>query len=383
LSSLAEGANPFVETALNYAFAYLSSEGVVISPVAITILASDSYYTTPGESTDAIKPTSGFTNFGIPLSAAHKTGLGSSAALVTAFTAALLQYFLPGRSIDQPAWRDRVHILAQAAHGAAQGKLGSGFDVAAAVYGSCSYRRFTPALLAPLASPASRPAGSSFAQTLARIVNDDPNSPEPSWDSKILDSAARMPKGLRIVLADVDAGSATPGMARGVLAWRAANPDAATDLWARLGAANSAVAVELGRLWALGEPPATGDGRFGGLTRCIGDVRALLREMGEAAGVAIEPPAQTALLDRLSAVDGVVGGVVPGAGGFDAVALLVEEEEASPGVTERLKAAITAWNESTDKPIGAGKVSLLPVRQDEKGIVVENVKQYGDWVVSV
>ncbi len=48
---------------------------------------------------------------------------------------------------DLPAVRDKLHNLAQAAHCAAQGKVGSGFDVGAAVFGSCSYRRFSPSIL--------------------------------------------------------------------------------------------------------------------------------------------------------------------------------------------------------------------------------------------
>ena len=37
-----------------------------------------------------------------------------------------------------------------------------------------------------------------------------------------------------------------------------------------------------------------------------------MREMGEASGVAIEPPQQTALLDDCLAVTGVIAGGVPG-----------------------------------------------------------------------
>lgn len=48
--------------------------------------------------------------------------------------------------------RDRaiVHNAAQLVHCAAQGKVGSGFDVSAAIWGSHLYRRFDPAVLQPL-----------------------------------------------------------------------------------------------------------------------------------------------------------------------------------------------------------------------------------------
>ena len=67
----------------------------------------------------------------------NKTGLGSSAALTTSLVGALLQWFGVIRLGLRKGDDDRriVHNLAQLAHAVAQGKIGSGFDVAAAVYG--------------------------------------------------------------------------------------------------------------------------------------------------------------------------------------------------------------------------------------------------------
>lgn len=44
----------------------------------------------------------------------------------------------------------------------------------------------------------------------------------------------------------------------------------------------------------------------------IQTTRRLMREMGEASGVPIEPPEQTKLLDAVSALPGVIGAGVPG-----------------------------------------------------------------------
>lgn len=43
-----------------------------------------------------------------------------------------------------------AHNLAQFVHCLAQGKVGSGFDVSAAVFGSHLYRRFSPEVIQPL-----------------------------------------------------------------------------------------------------------------------------------------------------------------------------------------------------------------------------------------
>jgi phosphomevalonate kinase len=65
-----------------------------------------------------------------------KTGMGSSAALTTSLVGSLLQFF---EVVDLSRKSDLdltiVHNVAQLAHSIAQGKIGSGFDVSAAVYG--------------------------------------------------------------------------------------------------------------------------------------------------------------------------------------------------------------------------------------------------------
>lgn len=75
-----------------------------------------------------------------------KTGMGSSAALTTSLVGALLHalgVLDVGADVHHNS-RRIVHNLAQLAHCIAQGKIGSGFDVSAAVYGSQIYNRFDP-----------------------------------------------------------------------------------------------------------------------------------------------------------------------------------------------------------------------------------------------
>ena len=82
-----------------------------------------------------------------------KTGMGSSAALTTSLVGGLLGWFkviqLDATSDNVRFAEDRriLHNLAQLAHAVAQGKIGSGFDVAAAVYGSQTYKRFSPEVI--------------------------------------------------------------------------------------------------------------------------------------------------------------------------------------------------------------------------------------------
>ena len=77
--------------------------------------------------------------------------MGSSAALATSLVGALLQWFGVIRLGHRAGGEDRrvLHNLAQLAHAVAQGKIGSGFDVAAAVYGTQVYQRFAPEVRIP------------------------------------------------------------------------------------------------------------------------------------------------------------------------------------------------------------------------------------------
>jgi phosphomevalonate kinase len=80
--------------------------------------------------------------------------------MTTAVVAALLHYLgvvdLSSLSKDEgPVDVDMVHIIAQTAHCIAQGKVGSGFDVSSAVYGSNRYVRFSPDILSSAQVPLS------------------------------------------------------------------------------------------------------------------------------------------------------------------------------------------------------------------------------------
>ncbi|KAF2460960.1 ERG8, Phosphomevalonate kinase [Lineolata rhizophorae] len=390
-ASLALQRNIFIETTLSYVLTYISTISRSAIPASsITILADNDYYSHPSSTIThdqrqaAPTPRSRFHTFHVPVHEAHKTGLGSSAALVTALTAALLAHYLPPRRFrladqDPASSRRRLHNLAQAAHCAAQGKVGSGFDVAAAVYGSCLYRRFSAGLLAGLPEPGAQ----GFARRLAALVDEEEEEEEPrgggdgvAWDGVVERDRVRIPRGVRLVMADVDCGSQTPGMVKKVLGWREGNAAEARRLWGLLQARNEALAEELVRLAA---EDAGGAGAYDGLRRIIAGVRELIREMSAKTGVPIEPKSQTALLDACAAVPGVIDGLVPGAGGYDAIALLVEDREE---VLEGLREFLKGWEGGASEEEGGkiGKVSMLGVREDMEGVRAEDPAEYKEWL---
>jgi phosphomevalonate kinase len=87
-----------------------------------------------------------------------KLGVGSSAAVVTALTGALLA--IAGREVEDDSGRRRVFERALGAHNAAQGNVGSGIDVAASVFGGAlRYRRGATLEETPTPERMALPAG--------------------------------------------------------------------------------------------------------------------------------------------------------------------------------------------------------------------------------
>jgi phosphomevalonate kinase len=115
-------------------------------------------------------------------------------------------------------------------------------------------------------------------------------------------------------------------------------------------------------------------GETGEIREKVRGVRELIRKMGEKSGVPIEPESQTELLDALEGVEGVYGGVVPGAGGYDALALLVRDDDET---TERLKEFLERWSKEK-----GGRVSLLVVKGEMEGVRMERVEEYQGWTAA-
>ena len=171
LTNIAGDKNKFVVLSLRVALAVLSSlagasfASHFVHNWAIHLRADPEFYTPPAPNTP-------------PGTSLGKTGLGSSAGLVASLVSAVFVHCLPAdvallvaadwnaateasaaptsassaNSAQLPVapaspisapLRDLCHMLAQIVHCAAQGKVGSGFDISTATYGTQFYRRFS------------------------------------------------------------------------------------------------------------------------------------------------------------------------------------------------------------------------------------------------
>ncbi|KAI9027180.1 phosphomevalonate kinase [Phycomyces nitens] len=375
--------NPFVEASLRFTLALVhekvgrSAPGVLSTNCTITILGDNDFYSQRGQlqtlgldnSFESLAKLGPFSNTLSSLKSVHKTGLGSSAALTTSLVAALCVHF-KAADLDNNQDRTLVHNLAQFVHCFAQGKVGSGFDVSAAVWGSHRYRRFNPQVLSSIMDQ----------QVNGAILLKHLSADSIGWDNEVV--PFKLPPGFDLILADIDAGSHTPSLVGKVLAWRKANPTAANALWEELGAYNTKVEQTLRDLTAAHEKEpelykATIEkcschrasewasfkdnqivSKMVQLVHDFGHVRRLLREMSQQSNVHIEPVEQTELLDACLQVKGTVLAGVPGAGGYDAIFCIVLSEKAKQEVHQVWK----GWS--------ALSVGPLLSKEDSQGVTL-------------
>lgn len=313
--------NQFLECTISTILAYYRPSSLF--NLEITIYSDPGYHsqdnTTAKESANGKKQ---FLFHTQPITEVAKTGLGSSAGLVTVTTTALASQFDGDFDLDIGETKEKIHNLAQVSHCLAQKKIGSGFDVAAAVYGSIVYQRFDPEIINQLFSVEE----SAYSDKLRQAV-DTP------W--KFKHEKCTLPPHIRLLMGDIAGGSETPKLVSKIMQWRKTNPEESADTYAKLNSANDNfinVITDLHSVYAQ-DPvkyredlqQAGNEGIFGPLVAALDRIRTYLQQLTAQSGADVEPPSQTSLLDSCRTVSGVLGGVVPGAGGYDAISLLVSE----------------------------------------------------------
>ncbi|KAF9347280.1 phosphomevalonate kinase [Mortierella sp. AD094] len=395
--------NTFVELALVYSFGILGHlipvETIVQkleTGLDIVIAGNNDFYSQRNEleksglqlNTESLRKIPLFAPTHTTLSKVSKTGLGSSAALITSLVSAIFIHF--GASSLQQQQQDSnnsnsvanstklLHNAAQFVHCLAQGKVGSGFDVSSAVWGSHTYRRFSPEVLESVMHQDAK----DDIPALIKVL--DPK--QTTWDNVVV--PFKLAPRLHIMLADIDAGSHTPTLVSNVLKWRKNKPEEANALWSRLGAANDKVVELLKRLDQLSKgSESSAKEYYDAIQRAsaipasewpslkemnattelliliyeeFSTVRNYLREMSRLSSVPVEPEEQTRLLDACLAVPGVLMAGVPGAGGFDAIFCIVLSDESRKSVE-------SVWSNFKEMSVGP----LLCKESLDGGLVVE------------
>jgi phosphomevalonate kinase len=353
-----QGSNVFLDKSVLYALQvanFLNPSAVDNCPgLALNIVADDVFYSGEG-----------------------KTGLGSSACLVSSLAAAILRYFEVMKNEGEARFLEVAHNLAQFVHCAAQGKVGSGFDVSTAFFGSQTYQRFSPSILEQLLLDD---------QSKKVDVSDVVSVITSQWNTKV--STFKLPPQLDIILADVRSGSETPSMVKKVLQWKKEDPEA-NSFWNSLGVDNRTLSALIETLRELYEISPKDYAKaiyhcqnynpedliecehpnmriLGEIREHFLTIRRKLKDMGRFSGVEIEPESQSNLLDACMRIPGVLFAGVPGAGGFDAIFLITLNSGAIEGEDSVLSRLEQLWKSQNLN------VTALDVHEDGAGMILSS-----------
>ena len=268
-----------LKTSIEVALRYVSGKGVRLQGMQITTHNDQAFSYT-------------ITNGKIA-----KSGLGSSAAVTVAAIAAILKAYELDKSEN-----DALHKLAQLAHSIATGKVGSGFDIAAAAHGTILYSRYSPDIVKGF------PANYSN-KDLLEIV-------EKKWDYEI--EKFNMPDIFTLVFANfIDEGMITTAAIGSVSKFKEKNPDKYGELMKKINEENEKAIVAL-RSLDYREDVEKNVNRF---RDAFNKGRILTKQLGVLSQVSIEDDDLTRLIEE-SVLNGACVAKLPGAGGRDSIAAL-------------------------------------------------------------
>jgi len=238
-----------------------------------------------------------------------KTGLGSSAAVTAAATAAIM--VLHGYDVKKDV--HLIHKLAQYVHSTVQGKVGSGFDIATACFGGHAYSRYSPSLVQD--------------KGVVEAVDAE-------WDYSA--EHIPVPRGFITALADiVGESTSTREMVAKYKDYKKAKPEEFGAFLSELNKANIRAIEAIKKLNELAEKDSAAydaaletleHPAFKEFVKAFNDARAKTKELGKRMGANVESDAATELLDE-SNRNGAIVSRLPGAGGGDAVAAWCNSKE--------------------------------------------------------
>ncbi|XBW35883.1 hypothetical protein QEN19_001457 [Hanseniaspora menglaensis] len=359
--------NPFVEkTILNVLNFFNAKKSNVNYEITIKIF-SDPGFHSENESKVMFNGKKKFNFHKKTITNVPKTGLGSSACLVTVLTSALVSVFLNDFNVNNEENLSLIHNLAQVAHCQAQGKVGSGFDVAAATFGSILYQRFSADLINSL--PSFEDEGINYGEHVLNLVN--------NTDWHFTHHRIQLPKGLRLIMGDVNTGSETTKLVAKVKAWYNDNMPESLNVYKSINDGNSKFISSLTIMNELAgsnveeynlilKEIEQGEFKHKVLTdisESILKIRSNFRNISKEGSVDIEPAVQTELLNNVIKQRGVLTAMIPGAGGYDAISIIATND----------------CNIKKSSDSSFENVTFLDLKQENFGLLEEETSSYDSF----
>ncbi|MGC9132696.1 MAG: hypothetical protein ACP5HJ_03645 [Candidatus Micrarchaeia archaeon] len=231
-----------------------------------------------------------------------KSGLGSSAAVTVASVGAIFRAY--GFSIKKNLYK--IHNLSQISHSLAQNKIGSGFDVAAATFGSIKYVRYSPKILQNFES------------------KDIVSTVEKKWDYII--KQTRLPNFFEIALANfVGTSASTTSLVSKVNEFKRAQPREYKKLIKKIKENDEKAIFILESLRRIKEKE-TRNNLLSRFALNFERSREFTKKLGELSGAEIEPEKYSKLIEKTKKAGAFVARL-PGAGGGDSIVALCLSKE--------------------------------------------------------
>lgn len=207
-----------------------------------------------------------------------KTGLGSSSAATVAMMKGLFKLY------NEDDNNDNIFKYSAVAHSLAQGNIGSCFDIACAVWGSLKYKRPSPEFI-----------------SINKLKMD--------WDFCV--EPIELPKSLHLfVLSNPFSGSSTPSLVKKFQLKAKDDPTLYNKLLNNVNKAIDSLSQE----------------DFVKIRNSFCTVRNTLVEISNKWDISVVPPQVNEIAEKVEAIDGVIASIIPGAGGFDSIAILTKYE---------------------------------------------------------
>ena len=208
-----------------------------------------------------------------------KVGLGSSSATTVSIIKSLFGLFDP--NLENP--EEKIFKFSSVAHSITQGNVGSCFDISCAIWGSQIFRRPSPEFI-----------------NFDRI--DD------KWDYEVIPQRSSKSSIHVLLLSTPFAGSGTPGLVRQFLLKSKGDPELYEKLRFNVSLASEALfSYDITRIRST-----------------FKTVRNTLIEITNKWGVPVVPIQVEKIAEEAESIDSVIVSVIPGAGGFDSIAVLAE-----------------------------------------------------------
>lgn len=277
----------FVRTVLDICFRYLKYKGHRISGISIETFSDPA--------------------FGI---GDTKTGLGGSAAVTVAVVASIFE--LHGLGIEKN--RELIHKMSQFIHYRAQGKIGSGFDIAAACFGGHAYSRYSPEMINHINEKSS-------SEEIVSAIDKD-------WDYVVEEFP--MPPGFLVSIGNfIGESASTSEMVKKINEWKRGSLQAYNTLMNELNESNKETIRWLKEINRLHEEfpdsyekilhnPSQEMHNF---KKAFEKGRMLTKHLGELTGADIETDDITQVIEQ-TMKQGAFVSKLPGAGGGDSIAAI-------------------------------------------------------------